>query len=145
MSSVVSAINPALAAKDCVSLNELEHFLASCPKPPDCRVEHRFTPDLYSRTIYMPKGLLCTSKIHRTEHQYVVSKGHLKVWIDGKGWEEISAPYIGITKPGARRALWIMEDTIWTTFHPTCLTDVAMIEKEIIEPHFIPKHREEIP
>ena len=87
----------------------------------------------------MPKGLLCTSKIHKTEHQYVVSKGVLKVWSEEMGWELIRAPFIGITKPGARRALHIIEDTVWTTFHPTTLTDLKEIEAALIEPHQIPQ------
>ena len=126
-------------AKNCAELNELEaemRRIGPCAEPP---LEHRFTPGLYSRTIFMPKGLICTSKIHRTEHQFVVSKGVLKVWMGG-GWQLIKAPYIGITKPGARRALMILEDTIWTTFHPTTLTDLDEIEKALIEPHEIPCH-----
>lgn len=132
-------------AKNCTELNDLEaemRRIGPCAEPP---LEHRFTHDaagnvnLYSRTIFMPKGLICTSKIHRTEHQFVVSKGVLKVWMGG-GWQLIKAPYIGITKPGARRALMILEDTIWTTFHPTTLTDLDEIEKALIEPHPIPCH-----
>lgn len=89
----------------------------------------------------MPKGLFCTSKIHKTEHQYVVSLGHLKVWMQDRGWVEIKAPYIGTTKPGARRALWMMEDTIWTTFHPTDLTNLKELEAMLIEPHDIPEQK----
>ena len=33
----------------------------------------------------------------------------------------IEAPYTGITKPGTRRVLQIIESTIWTTFHKTDL------------------------
>src|SRR5271154_319873 len=139
MSTALAEPTPAELAKDNVSLNDLEHFLASCPKPPDCHVENRFTPGLYSRTIYMPAGMLCTSKIHKTEHQFVVSSGHCKVWAEDQGWVDIRAGFIGVTKPGTRRALWMIEDTVWTTFHPTRLTYLREIESELMEPHDIPK------
>lgn len=100
----------------------------------ECPLRHSFTPGLYSRTIKMPAGSIITSKIHRTEHPYIVSVGRCSVWIEGEGWVEIVAPYHGITKPGTRRVLVIHEDTVWTTFHPTHLTDLEAIEDEIIQP-----------
>jgi hypothetical protein len=145
MSETLTVPSPAQLAKECRELNELEQVMARSNPVAPPPLEHRFTHDsdgnvnLYSRTIFMPKGLLCTSKIHKTEHQYVVSKGVLKVWSEEMGWELIRAPFIGITKPGARRALHIIEDTVWTTFHPTTLTDLKEIEAALIEPHQIPQ------
>jgi len=95
-------------------------------------VVHRFTPGLYVREIFMPAGSVIVSKIHKTEHPYVVSKGLLYVYIEGSGWEKIQAPHTGITKPGTRRLLVIQEDTIWSTFHPTELTDLIEIEESIL-------------
>jgi len=105
--------------------------------PVECPLTHRFTPGLYSREIFMPAGSLITSKIHRTEHPYVVSKGRCLVWIDGTGWVLIEAPHSGVTKPGTRRVLLILEDTVWTTFHPISegeSGDLEAIEARIIEP-----------
>jgi len=95
---------------------------------------HRFTPHLYSREIFMPAGSVLTSRVHRTEHQFVVSQGALWVYSDNDGPQRIEAPYAGITKPGTRRLLVIEEDTVWTTFHATELTDVEQIERTILEP-----------
>ena len=110
---------------------------------------HRFTDGMYIREIFMPAGSLWTSKIHKTEHPYVVSYGKASVSIDAKEWHEITAPYTGITKPGTRRILYILEDCIWTTFHRVegmksefnDLNDeeiekiVEQIEDKILEPH----------
>lgn len=85
--------------------------------PVECPLVHRFTPGLYVREIFMPKGALIVSKIHRTEHPYVISKGKVSVWTEG-GVLHLSAPHCGITKPGTRRVLYIHEDCVWTTFHP---------------------------
>lgn len=100
---------------------------------------HRFTPGLYIREIFMPAGTLLTSKIHQTEHPYVVTKGVVSVWTEREGWVKITAPHTGITKPGTRRLLYIHEDTTWTTFHPTDKTDLAEIEDDLIV-----KHREHL-
>lgn len=98
-------------------------------------VKHIFTPGLYSREIFMPKGTLVTSKIHKTEHPYVISMGVVSVWTEMDGVINIAAPYSGITKPGTRRLIYVHEDCIWTTFHPTNHTDVDKIEEDIIEKH----------
>jgi hypothetical protein len=110
---------------------------------------HRFADGMYIREIYMPAGSLWTSKIHKTEHPYVVSLGKAAVSIDAKGWDEIEAPCTGITKPGTRRVLYIIEDCIWTTFHridgmksefnylnkDEINKIVEEIEDKILEPH----------
>lgn len=101
-------------------------------------VVHRFTPGLYIREIFMPAGSVLTSKIHKTEHPFVISKGSVSVYSDNDGAQHITAPYTGITKPGTRRFLVIHEDTIWTTFHVTDKTCIEDIEDEIIEPHCNP-------
>ena len=98
-------------------------------------VTHRFTPGLYIREIFRPAGALVTSKVHRTQHPFTISKGSCDVWVDG-AWVHLRAPHTGITMPGTRRVLRIYEDTVWTTYHPTDLTDVDAIEAAIIEPRY---------
>lgn len=122
------------AAKSHGDFDRFEQAIRAGIPAVSCPVEHRFTPGLYSRQIFMPAGSLITSKIHRTEHQFIVSRGRCRVWNDGQ-WIDIEAPYHGITRPGTRRLLVIVEDTVWTTFHVTGKTDVDEIEAEIIEPH----------
>jgi hypothetical protein len=95
---------------------------------------HRFTPGLYVREIFMPKGTLVISRTHKTEHPFVVSQGHASVWSEEGGLVEIKAPHCGITKPGTRRILLIREDCIWTTFHPTNETDPEKIVEQVTEP-----------
>ena len=105
----------------------------------DLPVTHHFTPGLYCREILMPAGSVLTSKVHNTEHPFVVSQGSCSVYNEETGESVlITAPHFGITLPGTRRLLFIHEDTIWTTFHPTNLTDVEEIERTIIKPHFNP-------
>lgn len=123
-----------LAARD-AALNRLEMQLVKTFPAIECPVEHLFTPGLYSRTISMPKHAIVTSKIHKTEHQYVVTKGAAMVYTDESGWVAVVAPYHGVTKAGTRRVLVMLEDTIWATFHPTNKITVEEVEAEIIETH----------
>ena len=130
--------SPETNAANCDSINRLEEALARCPQQP-IPTMHTFTPGLYCRTVFMAKGSIFTSKIHKTEHPFVVSQGSCTVFDAEGNRVKITAPHLGVTKPGTRRALYIDEDCIWTTFHATPLTDVGQIEEQIIEPHYIPK------
>lgn len=99
-------------------------------------LRHTFTPGLYAREFSCPANNFIVSKIHKTEHIFIVSKGAVSVW-DGDGEEQfIEAPYMGITKPGTRRILFVWEDLIWTTFHANPDNeDEYQIEERIIEKH----------
>lgn len=136
-------LSPAQLAKECQSLNQLEQQIAQYP-PQEMPVIHRFThgPDgkvnLYTREIFMPAGTVLTSKIHRTQHQYIVMSGRVAVWTEDTGTVEIVAPFVGITEPGTRRALLIIEDCRWITAHPVNTDNLEDIERELIEPHDIP-------
>lgn len=119
-------------------VDAIHRFCTTLP-PADCPVTHRFTPGLYVREIFMPKGSLVISKIHRTEHPFVVLSGEAAVWDERNGVQSLRAGHVGITQPGTRRILYIKEDCRWVTFHPTSSTDVAAIEQDIIEPHTVPQ------
>lgn len=82
-----------------------------------CSLTHRFTPGMYVREIFMPAGVVWTTKIHKFEHPFVVSQGLVSVYSGIDGPQLIRAPHCGITKAGTRRFLVVHEDTIWTTFH----------------------------
>lgn len=102
-------------------------------------VTHHFTPGLYAREIFMPEGLIITSETHKTEHPFVVSQGRVIVYNEADDTTMIvQAPHFGVTKPGTRRLLIIVQDCVWTTFHATLHTDVSKIEEEILEPRTNP-------
>lgn len=100
-------------------------------KPVDNEIINRFAEGLYSREIHLRKDQFVTSKIHKKEHFFIVSKGVLGISMDGMEWNFITAPYHGITKAGTRRMAFILEDTIFTTIHanPTNETDIEKIEE----------------
>lgn len=103
----------------------------------DCPLNHTFLPGVYMREIFMPAGSKITSKIHKERHAFFVLKGKVRVWVDGSGWQLITAPYSGITEAGTRRVLDVLEDVNWVTIHhnPTDTEDLEEIENRIIEKH----------
>ena len=106
-----------------------------------CPLTHRFTPGMYIREIFMPKGTMVISRKHLTEHPFIVAKGHASVMTES-GIEHFRAPYCGITKPGTQRVLNIHEDCVWITCHVTNETDPERITTLITEePTFRPVAR----
>jgi hypothetical protein len=123
-------------------LDQLESRMLATGDPVELSVTHIFTSDVYRRTILIPAGTLLTSRIHKTEHHYVVVTGSVSVYIPGIGVEFIRSPYFGVTQPGTRRVLYVHEDCIWATYHPTTGpemdepdvdTRLRLIEERIIE------------
>jgi len=113
------------------AVSEFAKFIKELPKV-ELPLTHEFVPNMYIRTIKMPAGTVVVSKIHKTEHPYVITKGKVSVWIEGIGEQIIEAPHKGITKVGTRRVIFIHEDCEWTTFHPTNKTNLEEIEKDVI-------------
>ncbi len=137
----LSEITPVELAKECAVLNEFEQRLATMPPCPYQPVFQRLTPGLYMRTIRLSAGVVCTSKIHKTTHQFIVSRGVFEMWSEEGGLVMVDAskhPILGATKPGSRRAFRIIEETYFSLFFPTDCTDLSQIEAEMIEPHFVP-------
>ena len=100
-----------------------------------CPLKHTFVDGAYIREIFMPKGTLLTSKIHKIRHPYFVMQGDCSVLTDS-GVVRIKAPYHGITEPGTKRMLYMHEDTVWITVHVTNETDLEKIEEQIIAKSF---------
>jgi hypothetical protein len=98
---------------------------------------------VYRRTLVMPAGALVISEVHLTEHFYVITRGRLRVMIGDGSWEVLEAPYHGVTKPGTRRLLLIEEETEWTTYHATPLTDPVEIVRVITAPPTCPSPQQQ--
>lgn len=101
----------------------------------ECPVTHHFAPGLYAREIFIPAGHIIVGKIHRHAHVNTISKGRVVVATEF-GKTELKAPCTFVSQPGTKRAVVAMEDTTWTTYHPTTETDLAKIEAHVIAPTF---------
>ena len=102
---------------------------------PNCPLVHSFGDGLYVREIFIPAGMVGTTKIHKKAHPYFILKGKVTV-VTEEGSIDIEAPFHGITKAGTKRAIYAHKDTIWVTVHATKETDLDKIEEEIIAKSF---------
>ena len=125
---------PRLSAQEKIDL--LEEAMLAKGHLIDLPLQHRFTPGMYAREIFMPAGALLTSKQHQTEHVYVILTGKVEVFTEEAGTVLLEAPHVGVTKPGTRRVLRILEDCRWITFHPNPenLRSLDEIEQRLIQP-----------
>lgn len=93
--------------------------------------DHKFTDGLYIRTVFLPKGTFLVGKIHKTSHANLVSKGHCIVFTEF-GVEEYRGGDSFISPAWTKRIVRALEDSVWTVFHPTTLTDLKEIEDLVI-------------
>lgn len=94
-------------------------------------LRHIFAPGNYAREMTLPAGHWIIGKIHKHAHLNFVSKGHVAVLTE-EGAMFIRAPYSFVSSPGTKRLVLVLEETIWTTVHPTEKTDLTEIESDII-------------
>ena len=98
-------------------------------------VNHYFANGFYAREMLMPAGSAVVGKIHKSEHLCIISAGSVEV-VSGEKSEFISAPYTYVSQPGAKRAIYAFEDTVWTTVHMNDETDVEKLEQELVTESF---------
>lgn len=98
-------------------------------------VHHEYLGGIYMRTVFMKAGLIVVGKIHKQEHVAIISKGDAWVMTED-GLLRVTAPYQIKSKPGARRALYILEDMVWTTVHRSDETDLEKLEEQLIAKDF---------
>jgi hypothetical protein len=105
----------------------------------DDDVINRFADGMYVRECRVPAGTVWVSKIHKTQHPFVILKGDVSVFTPRDGVVRFKAGHVGITEPGTRRVLVVHEDLAWATFH-TCKNGetVDEIEERIIEKRLLP-------
>ncbi len=115
-------------------VTELAEQLKTLPQE-ELPVQHDFLDGVYMRTVVMKAGLIVIGKIHKQEHVAIISKGSATVLTE-HGVQEITAPYMFKSPPGARRALRIHEDMVWTTVHRSDHTDLVSLEEQLIAKDF---------
>ena len=112
---------------------DMQDYLAE-KEQTETPVENAFAPGVYIRTIYMPKHTFVIGKTHLTEHFNIVRTGKANVMIDGVyGMFQTSDMFT--SKAGSKKVLWILEDMIWSTVHPTNETDMQVLEDKLILPY----------
>jgi hypothetical protein len=129
-SQVVESVKEALSSRLTVSalqsaMSKMEQFVPE--------TEHYFADGMYCRVVTRPSGCLIVGKVHRKEHFYMVVQGAVAVVQDGAERKVYRAPSIIVSKPGTKRAVIALEDSVCLTVHRTDKTDLNEIESELIE------------
>lgn len=126
-------------------MDNMELFMSSLP-PVFPEITHIFAPGVYIRKMICPQWTILTSKVHRTEHTFIVSGGKCLVWDGVHEAVILKASYNGTTLPGTRRMGIAIENLTWFNIHPTKIKPVdnseeavsdavRKIEKKVIEPY----------
>ena len=90
---------------------------------------HYFADGMYARVLPRPAGTLIVGKVHKREHFYIIAKGKVQV-----GKEVYEAGTVIVSKPGTKRAVLALEDSVCLTVHRTKKRNLDKIEKQLIEP-----------
>lgn len=93
-----------------------------CTDLGDFPVQHVFAPGVYAREMTIPEGQVVIGRIHRHAHVNVISQGKCRVLTEF-GFETLEAPCTFVSQPGTKRVVVALETVVWTTIHPTDLTD----------------------
>jgi len=119
---------------------KLEEVLKDLPQVTP-RLTHHFTEGVYVRAIYLPKGIVLTSKIHRHGCVNIMARGHVRT-VTTTQTEEVVEVYKGFAifsgTPGMKRAMVALEDTVWITVHanPDNERDLEKLEARFIANNF---------
>lgn len=108
-----SSIAPAVCRD---KVYRLEAELLKLPQV-DCPVRNIFSDGMYAREMTIPAGTVITGAVHKTEHITVLSKGRVQL-VRPEGMQEYAAPCTFISPLGMKNAVYVLEEAVWTTFHP---------------------------
>lgn len=88
-------------------------------------LKHHFVDGLYGREIFNPKDCLIVTKIHKSPNFSTLLKGKLAI-LSEEGQQIIEAPAFFATKPGTKRVIYSLEDSVFITIHPNPKNDVNL-------------------
>jgi len=129
----VAPANVTITDSPAINVRRLQAAMAQMPQV-ELETEHYFADGMYCRVVPRKAGTVIVGKVHKREHFYMVVKGAVAVVQDGAERKVYQAPSIIVSKPGTKRAVVALEDSVCLTVHRTDETDLAKIEAELIEP-----------
>lgn len=118
---------------------DLAALVAQAPQI-DLRTTHMLCNEIYARTVFMPAGTIAIGCIHKSDHIIMQVCGDTTITTD-EGVTRLTGWHMFPVKAGAKRALYMHEDTIWVGFHHTTKKTVAEIEADLCaEPENLQVH-----
>jgi len=97
------------------------------------KTKHYFHGGMYCREVFRHAGVLVVGAVHKKEHFYIIVSGTVAI-TDGEGnVQEVTGPHLFQSKPGTKRAVYAITDTLCMTFHAIEATTVEEAEAELVE------------
>ena len=81
------------------------------------KITHHFGTGVYGRELFIPKGNIIVSKIHRGKTFNVIAKGVISVICPNNGYNTYEGPHCFVSEPFTKRIVIAHEDTLWITSH----------------------------
>jgi len=102
-------------------------------------LKHTFADGIYVREIFLPKGFVCTGKIHLHSHPNFLMEGDVSVMTEFSGVQRLIAPFYCISPANTKRLVYANEDSIWVTVHanPDNDTDIDILEKQLVADDYL--------
>ena len=100
-------------------------------------LKHSFSDGIYTREIFIKKGMIAIGKIHKHEHTFFLMKGKLALSTEN-GVVEIVAPFYGVSPSGTKRVVYALEDCTFVNVHPNPdnIDDIEELENRIVVSSF---------
>jgi hypothetical protein len=111
------------------------------------KIKHFFASGVYGRELFIPKGNVIVSKIHRAKTFNVIAQGVISVICPTNGFNTYEGPFCFVSEPFTKRVVIAHEDTLWITSHGYTgsenLDDVeaAIIAKDFEELKFLKEEK----
>lgn len=93
-------------------------------------ITHLFANGVCSREMFMPKGSIVVSRVHKNACINVISQGRVAA-LSEEGETMYTAPFKFVSQAGTKRVLVAYEDTVWTNFIRTDETDPEKILEDM--------------
>ncbi len=113
-------------------VDALQNELSKLPQY-EPETKHYFHGGMYCREVFRHAGVLVVGAVHKKEHFYLIVSGTVVI-TDGEGnVQEVTGPHLFQSKPGTKRAVYAITDTLCMTFHAIEATTVEEAETELVE------------
>lgn len=95
--------------------------------------KHYFHGGMYCREVFRHAGVLVVGAVHKKEHFYLIVSGTVAITEGDGNVQEVTGPHLFRSKPGTKRAVLALTDTLCMTFHALEATTVETAEAELVE------------
>ena len=106
---------------------------------------HHFCAGLYARELFVPAGVVAVGKTHAQQNLFFLLNGTALI-ATPDGPREITGPFMSVTQPGTKRAVYAVTDCTFMNVHPNAddEKDLALLEARYITPEALPAPEREL-